>query len=154
MNKTQYLQFSHRFNAPSNQVFDFFSQHENFGKIWPVRVTRVRSGFNPKNANGIGSARRISLGIAAIEETIVSIKHNQFIEYCISHNNPFKHYRGFMEFQAIDEHQCLFTHRFEITHIIPTPEWLSRLFIKHAVARGMTKAQTLIKEHQSESHQS
>lgn len=144
MQQRQFIKFEYCFAQSAAEVFAFFSEHNNLGKIWPAKISRIRDGFNPKQKNGIGSVRQVKIGPYSIEETIVSFVENKRIEYAISKNSPFKSYRGIMEFFAIADNECLYRHSYHIEQHLPLPTWLTRQIINRTIASGMTKAEKLI----------
>ena len=64
------IRFVQDFEVPPSIVFGFFSNHESLSKIYPGAFKRVVNSIDPRNANGIGSVRRITNFPLVFEETI------------------------------------------------------------------------------------
>lgn len=90
------------FEQSVDRLFDYLSEHENLGAIFPFRVERVRDGENG-NRNGVGSVRRLSLrGLMPFEETVTACEPNRRIEYRITKGTPLRGHRGEMLFSERD----------------------------------------------------
>ena len=90
----------HDFSAPVETVFDYLSEHENLAILFsPMRVERVSDGETERN--GVGSARKLSLGgIAPFIETVKAVIPNERIEYTITKGSPLRHHYGVMAFSS------------------------------------------------------
>ncbi len=91
---------THDFSAPVERVFDYLSEHENLGILFsPMRVERAGDGDTERN--GVGSARKLSLGgIAPFVETVTAVVPNERIEYKITKGSPLRHHYAVMAFAA------------------------------------------------------
>jgi uncharacterized protein YndB with AHSA1/START domain len=90
------------FDQPVDRVFDYLSEHENLGVIFPTRVERVRDGQNGAR-NGVGSVRRLSFGgLMPFEETVTAAEPGRRIEYRITKGSPLRRHRGEMLFSERD----------------------------------------------------
>ncbi|HEY1077851.1 MAG TPA: SRPBCC family protein [Fontimonas sp.] len=87
-------------HAPVDAVFAFFADHEKFVTLLGARCRRVKDGED--DPNGLGSVRRFASGPLAFEETIVTFKRNQQIEYAITRGSPVKNHRGTINFKSVD----------------------------------------------------
>jgi uncharacterized protein YndB with AHSA1/START domain len=86
------------FEQGVDRVFDYLSEHENLGVIFPTRVERVRDGQGGER-NGVGSVRRLSFGgLMPFEETVTAMEPNRRIEYRITQGTPLRGHRGEMLF--------------------------------------------------------
>lgn len=47
------------FNASIGEVFDYFSDHENVGELFPGKLLRIKKGSNPDFPNGLGSVEEL-----------------------------------------------------------------------------------------------
>lgn len=90
------LHIEHRFASPVDQVFEFFADHEQFGRIWPGQTRRVRDG--ELEANGVGSVREVRVGPVRFEETTVALERPQRLEYTITRGSPLKNHYGRIAF--------------------------------------------------------
>ena len=91
--------FNQHFDAPIDKVFEFMLDHENFGRIWPGEIRRIKDASQGENPNGLGSIRSIKTGPMTFEETICTCDTNQTIEYFVSRGGPIKNHLGRMEFR-------------------------------------------------------
>lgn len=94
------IQLHCRINAPVEKVFDFFCDHESFGRIWPGNTSRIRESSNPDNPNDVGSVRRICIGPICFEETHTVCDRPRRIEYTITRGSPIKNHLGRICFSA------------------------------------------------------
>ena len=99
MLKTQKVHVVQEFDVPVQTLFATLSEHENLNKIFaPMNVTRIQDGKDARN--GVGSARKMSLGIAPpFVETTLVYRENELIEYSITKGiAPIKDHYGVMKF--------------------------------------------------------
>lgn len=90
-------------HASPEKVFDFFSDHESFGRIWPGKTTRIKDSDNPHNPNDVGSVRQISLGPIRFEETQITCQRPHLIEYTVTRGSPIKNHHGRIQILAADD---------------------------------------------------
>lgn len=90
----QRIQLHCQIRAPIERVYDFFCDHESFGRIWPGKIRRIRDSSDPNNPNGIGSVRRICIGPICFEETHTVCDRPRLIEYKVSRGSPIKNHTG------------------------------------------------------------
>ncbi len=83
-----------RIMASPERVFDFFCDHESFGRIWPGKITRIKASDNPDNPNDVGSVRQVCLGPMCFEETQITCQRPSLIEYTVTRGSPIKNHRG------------------------------------------------------------
>ncbi|HUS25056.1 MAG TPA: SRPBCC family protein [Candidatus Binatia bacterium] len=95
----QQVRFEQFFAAPRERVFEYFADHERFGRIWGGRFTRIRNGA--AEPNGLGSVREIRTRGMRFEETIVAFERPSLIEYAISRGSPIRNHRGSIRFEAV-----------------------------------------------------
>jgi len=94
----QQIEIEQSFNAPIETIFNIMTDHESFGKVISTVVKRVVDSSGP-NKNGVGSVRRISaFPFPSFEETVVTFKPYQLMEYKVSKGSPIKNHKGRMEF--------------------------------------------------------
>lgn len=87
----------HHLDAPREQVFDHFAEHENLRAFFGVPVTRLQDG-DDGGRNGVGSRRRMAGGPLAFEETTTVADRPSKIEYRITKGTPLSHHRGELTF--------------------------------------------------------
>ncbi len=97
---SQQVNFQQLFTAPPDRVFEYFADHEKFGRIWGGGFRRIKAGQDPNEPNGVGSVREIKAPAGApFEETIVVFERPRRIEYVVSRGSPIKNHRGVILFQ-------------------------------------------------------
>ncbi len=94
------ITLEHEFLASPEQVFDYFADHEKFGRLWPAKIRRIKTGES--EPNGIGSVREIRVGPVRLEETIVSFRRPELLEYRVTRGGPLKNHLGHIEFHRSD----------------------------------------------------
>lgn len=87
--------------APADLVYDFFCDHESFGRIWPGKTKRIKDSAEAGNPNGLGSMRSITLGPIVFEETYITCERPRQIQYTVTRGGPIKNHLGTINF--IDE---------------------------------------------------
>ncbi len=93
-----HIEIRQTFNAPVETIFNLLTDHESFGKVIATDIKRVIDSQD-ENKNGVGSVRRIrSFPVPAFEETVITFKPNQLMEYIVSKGSPIKNHKGRMEF--------------------------------------------------------
>ena len=94
----QRIEIEQSFNAPIETIFNILTDHESFGNVISTVVKRVVDS-SETNKNGVGSIRRISaFPFPSFEETVITFKPNQIMEYKVSKGSPIKNHKGRMEF--------------------------------------------------------
>jgi uncharacterized protein YndB with AHSA1/START domain len=91
---SQQVRFRQFFAAPPAEVFAYFADHEQNGRIWARRARRIQDGEDPAEPNGLGSVRELKGPGPAFEERIVAFEPPRRIEYEISRGSPLKNHRG------------------------------------------------------------
>ncbi len=92
----QQVHLEHRFQSSVEQVFEFFADHEQFGRIWPGKTRRVRDGEH--DVNGLSSVREVCVGPVCFDETVVAFERPRLIEYTITRGSPLKNHYGRIAF--------------------------------------------------------
>ena len=88
------IEFRLTINAAPEKVFDFFADHESFGRIWPGKTRRIRESSEPGHPNGVGSVREIRVGPTRFEETQTVYDRPNRIEYTVTRGSPIKNHLG------------------------------------------------------------
>jgi len=97
----QHIDLIQEFKAPVDTIFAELTDHVKFGKLLKAKIARIvdAQGDDP---NGLGSVRKITpVPLADFEETVVTFKPNELMEYEVSQGSPIKNHIGRMEFSAI-----------------------------------------------------
>lgn len=83
----------HTYSSSPAEVFAALAEHENLGRIFPAKVTRLRDGDTERN--GVGSARRLRVGLLpSFVETVTHVEPERLIEYRITQGSPLKGHWG------------------------------------------------------------
>lgn len=84
---------THTFRSAPADVFAALGEHENLGRLFGARITRLRDGETSRN--GVGSARTLKIGpLPAFVETVVVSEPDERIEYEITQGSPLRGHRG------------------------------------------------------------
>lgn len=97
----QSVRFEQFFAAPREPVFAWFSQHENFGQLFPGRTRRIRASDDPAMPNGLGSVREVRIGLVRLEETITRYESPSCIEYQVTRGWPVRNHLGRLRFEEV-----------------------------------------------------
>ncbi|MCO5231974.1 MAG: SRPBCC family protein [Chitinophagales bacterium] len=133
------------FEVPVEIVFNFFSEHENMGKIYPAAVKRIKFGEDPRDANSKGSVRRIIAFPLIIEETITQYVPNQLIEYKITNGFGIKDHLGTMNFSRLSDNQCRLDYRIDVTPSLPMTGFFIKNTLEKIIGRGVRESARQLK---------
>ena len=122
--------------APISDVFDVFSDHEQFGALFGAKSRLFKSGTDA--LNGVGSARRFGFWPVGFDESVVAYKENELIDYSVSRGSPLKNHLGQVRFREVEEGtQVDYTVQFESK--IPLMGGVLEFGFKKAWAMNSTK---------------
>ncbi|MGI9085860.1 MAG: SRPBCC family protein [Aeromicrobium sp.] len=89
----QRVHVTHMFRSDPAAVFEALAEHENLGRVFGAKITRLRDG--DASRNGVGSMRRLKPGpLPAFEETVTAADPNTLIEYRVTKGTPLKGHWG------------------------------------------------------------
>lgn len=87
------------YDKPVAEVFAVLADHNKLGKVLGVPVRRIKDGDN--NVNGVGSVRRVGLGLLSLEETVTALSPNRSIDYRITKGGgPVRNHHGKLAFSG------------------------------------------------------
>jgi uncharacterized membrane protein len=121
------------FDAPIEQVWEAFNNHENFGKMMGQKVVRVVDSKDANNINGIGSVRQLSLPTGSFQETIIKSEKPNLIEYKITKGTPLHHHYGIMQFTALPGGRSTINYTIDLGSKFP----IIGAIIKNALQKGI-----------------
>ncbi len=101
MTTPQSVRFEQFFAVPRERVFHWFSQHENFGLVFPGRTRRIQASSDPADPNGLGSVREVKFGLVRLEETITRYEPPACIEYRVTRGWPVRNHLGRLSFEDV-----------------------------------------------------
>ncbi len=126
-----------QFNAPVSEVFGVLSDHERFGKICGVKMTRIQAGDD--GANGLGSVRRLNIGpLPSFQETITQFIPGELIEYKITQGSPIKNHVGLMKFSEHDG-KTILDYTIKLESKIPFTTGLIKSALENGISKGLNK---------------
>lgn len=134
---TQLITINQTFNAPVAQVFATLCDHEQFGKICGIKMTRVIDG--KENQNGLGSVREIKIGVLpSFQETVTKYIDNERMEYKITKGSPIKNHHGIMIFsEKAGKTELLYTIQLESK--IPLTTFLIKSALGFGIGNGLKR---------------
>lgn len=139
----QTIHASESFNAPIDDVFDFFAKHENLGKVFAARIRRSEKAPEG-DENGVGSVRKLRIGLGpAFYEKVTAYEPPNRIEYEIVSGVPVKHHRGVMEFSEQDGVTTL-DYTIELETKIPGTSFAIAKALKLVLSLGLPRARRII----------
>ena len=89
------------FASEREQVFAWFADHGNFGKLFPGRMRRIQPSHDAQHIDGLGSVREVRIGALRLEETITAFQPPETIEYRITRGWPVKNHVGRLRFESV-----------------------------------------------------
>lgn len=135
----QEIRFREQYEAPPEQVFALFANHERFGKLLGVPVKRVMDAPHDDDPNGVGSVRRIASGFAAFEETILTCEPPKLIEYTVSRGGPIKNHHGRLEFSAAANGDTQLAYTIRFTARVPLTGSAIALALDQLIGRALKR---------------
>lgn len=136
----EYIHFLQDFDVPVHTVFNFFSVHENLGKIYPAAVKRIQFGEDPRDANSKGSVRRIIAFPLVMEEVITQYIPNQLIEYKVTYGIGIKDHLGTMNFIDLENGKSRLDYKIEFVPSIPMTGFVMKNVLEKVVGEGIREA--------------
>lgn len=135
----QRVQFHSHFQAPPAEVFALFADHRRFGQMLGAPVRRIRDAPG-EDPNGVGSIRRIALGPAAFEETVLTFEPPTLIEYTVTRGSPLKNHHGRMAFKAAADGGTELDYHIAFESKLPGMGPVIAMALKAAIGRGLQRA--------------
>ncbi len=126
------------FPQPLDTLFSFLGKHENLGTVFGVPVRRVVDAPDKDNPDGLGSVRRLKIGLLSIEETIITFEKNRLIEYRVTRGGGLKHHLGVMRFSGQKGGSTL-DYTIEIESKLPFATLPLKLGLEAGIRRGLHK---------------
>ena len=81
-------------------LFAELADHDRLRRVFGVPVRRIRDGEG--DLNGVGSVRRMGVGLLKLEETVTALQPDRSIEYRITRGGgPVRNHRGRLEFSSV-----------------------------------------------------
>jgi len=126
-----------QFNAPVQEIFSTLSNHERFGEICGVKMTRIQAGED--GANGLGSVRTINIGpLPSFQETITKFVPNELIEYKITQGSPIKNHVGCLRFSE-QQGKTVLDYTIKLEFKIPFTTGLIKTALGNGISKGLNR---------------
>lgn len=95
------VRFQTTVEAPRDRVFAFLADHQKFARLFGGTCERIKDGQG--DVNGLGSVRRMGPGPLAFEETIVTFRPGERIEYTVTRGSPIKNHLGTVDLKDVGD---------------------------------------------------
>ena len=135
--KTHEIKLYQEFDAPVEQVWEAFSDHNNFGKMMGQDIKRIVNSADAGNVNGVGSVRSIKIPMVAFEETIVKSEKPVCIEYQISKGLPLDYHYGIMQFKSLPDGRTALDYTVKLSLKIPLLGGVVAVALKRGLGSGL-----------------
>ncbi|HQO32215.1 MAG TPA: SRPBCC family protein [Chitinophagales bacterium] len=119
--------------VPASRVFDFFSDHNRMGEVFPAFIRRIKDSKDPKNCNGLGSVRLLVTFPLFFQETITKYEPNKLIEYRITSASPLKNHIGTMRFIDLENGSSRLDYTIEFEGLIPASGFILKNVLEKQV---------------------
>lgn len=136
----QSIHFLQDFDVSAHTAFNFFSVHENWGRVFPAAVKCIQYGEDPRDANSKGSVRRIIAFPLVIEETITEYTPHEYIEYKLTYGVGVKNHIGTMRFIETSTDKCRLDYKIEFTPAIPFSGFVIKNLLEKIIGQGVRDA--------------
>lgn len=133
------IQFLQDFNVPKEKVFDFFSDYERWGEIYPGAFKRTVDSHDSTYINGVGSVRKIFIFPITFEETIIKFEPNNLIEYMVTKGGqPIKDHKATIRFYDLDNGtRSRLDYNVELDSVVPFAALIVKNIIVNVMGRGI-----------------
>jgi len=116
---TQRVEIHQDFSTPLERVFQEFADHDKLGRILGAPMKLIVEGSGEGGKLGVGSVRRVGPPVVGLEETIVTFKANELIEF----ENAAK-----LPAPDLDHHVPTRAEQYSALHLPgPAVDWFARL---------------------------
>ena len=139
------IHFLQDFEVSVDKVFGFFSDHERLAKIYPAAVKRIQFGEDPRDANSLGSVRRIIVFPIMLEETVTGYIPDKFIEYKITYGIGVKDHVGTMHFIDLGNGKSRLDYKIEFAPTIPMTGFVLKNLLEKVIGNGVREAARKLK---------
>lgn len=138
MSKLARVHVTHQFTSDPATVFEALAEHENLGRVFPARVSRVRNGHDSRN--GAGSTRRLKIGpLPAFEETTLVAEAPTRIEYAITKGSPLRSHRGVQVLTPTADGGTKLDYTIEFGAPVPGLAAIVATVLTRAITQGLPK---------------
>ncbi len=139
--RAHHVRIEHDFAKPPERIFAHLSEHENLAAVFGAKVTRLRDGGDGER-NGVGSARRLQIGVLApFEETVTEFAPSTRIVYRITKGSPLRGHVGTMEFAPSAGGGTRFSYDIRLASRIPGLALLVRAALTRSITQALPKVE-------------
>lgn len=137
MSRQYSIRVVREYPVPVEQLFSHLAEHENLARLFaPAKVVRIRNGDTDRN--GVGSARRMSIGpLPAFIETVTAYRQNELVEYRITQGSPLRNHLGTLRFTPLGPARARVDLNIIFEGRFPLVGALLRLILQGSTARGL-----------------
>jgi uncharacterized protein YndB with AHSA1/START domain len=137
MSSLQRVRVHHTFTSDPATVFAALSEHENLGRLFGARVTRVRDGDTTRN--GVGSVRRLRAGgiLPPFEETVTVSEPDTLIEYRITKGGPLRDHHGVQRFVPTADGGTMLDYTIEFRAAVPGLAPVVAAALRRSITAGL-----------------
>jgi len=135
--KIHTVKFHKEFKAPIEKVCADFSNHENLGKIFGQRMSRIVDSPDTADVNGTDSVRKIHVPLLPFEETIRKAERPNRIEYQISKGTPLHHHYGTMIFKTLPNGNTALDYTIEMGSRYPLLGKIIAIVLEKSISRSL-----------------
>lgn len=128
---------THTYASSPEVVFDALTSPEGLSRVFGVSMKRVREGSS--SPDGEGSVRRIAMGPAKIEETVLVADRPTHIEYTITKGGPLKDHRGIQHLTPTPSGGTILEYTIQFRGRVPGVATLFGAFTRRTLAKGLPK---------------
>jgi uncharacterized membrane protein len=137
--KIHTIKLYQEFDAPVEEIWEAFNDHENFGKMMGQNIRRVTDSSDTNNINGLHSVRLLKLPMMPFEETIRKSEKPNVIEYQITKGTPLHHHYGTMQFKSLPGGRSAIDYTIEIGTKIPLLGGVVKAALQKGLGDGLKK---------------
>ena len=131
----QRVEIEHVFAKPVEQIYAYLAEHENLGRLFGAKITRLRDGDSTRN--GVGSVRKLQIAVLPpFEETVTEAIENELIRYKITKGSPLKGHHGEMRFTSRGPGTHL-RYVIEFGSVIPGLDRVVKLGLERNITKGL-----------------
>ena len=134
------------FDAPTEQVWNDFSDHNNLGSILGQSIKRIVDSLEPGDVNGVGSVRLISVPLMPFEETVRKSEKGRLIVYQITKGTPLDYHLGTMVFADLPAGRSSLDYTIDVSSKVPLLGNLVKTALQNGIGGSLKKYANSLKK--------
>lgn len=96
------IRFEQFIAAPPEPVFRWFAQHQNFGKLFPGNIRRLRPSDEAQHPDGLGAEFEFRMLGMRLLERVKTFEPPRLIEYEVIKGFPLQAHQSRLSFEPVD----------------------------------------------------